>query len=47
MNHELIKYMCNTYFALKVSFLNEMRLLSVKSNADWEDCIEGLLETEG
>ncbi len=40
---ELIKYMCNTYFALKVSFLNEMRLLSVKSNADWEDCIEGFV----
>ena len=40
---ELIKYVCNTYFATKVSFLNEMRLLSDKINANWEDVIEGFV----
>ena len=40
---ELIKYVCNTFFATKVSFLNEMRLLSEKVNANWEDVIEGFL----
>lgn len=40
---ELIKYMCNTYFAMKVSFLNEMKILSDKAGADWDDCIEGFI----
>ena len=40
---ELIKYMCNTYFALKISFLNEMKLLSDSCGADWNDCVEGLV----
>ncbi len=40
---ELIKYMCNCYFALKVSFLNEMKLLSDKIGADWDDCTEGFI----
>lgn len=40
---ELTKYVCNTFFATKVSFLNEMRLLSEKVNANWEDVIEGFL----
>lgn len=38
---ELIKYMCNCFLALKVSFLNEMRLLALNDNANWEDCING------
>ena len=40
---ELIKYVCNTFFATKVSFLNEMRLLSDKVEANWEDVMEGFL----
>ena len=40
---ELIKYVCNTFFATKVSFLNEMKLLSDKVNANLSDVIEGFL----
>ena len=40
---ELIKYVCNTFFATKVSFLNEMKLVSDKVGANWEDVIEGFL----
>ena len=38
---ELIKYMNNCFLATKVSFLNEMKLLADKSNADWEIAIKG------
>ena len=40
---ELIKYVCNTFFATKVSFLNEMKLLSEKVGANWEHVIEGFI----
>ena len=40
---ELIKYVCNTFFATKVSFLNEMKLLSDKVGADWDTIIEGFV----
>ncbi len=40
---ELIKYMCNCYFATKVSFLNEMYQISQKCNAKWEDAVEGFV----
>jgi|TARA_B110000438_G_scaffold177881_1_gene169964 UDPglucose 6-dehydrogenase len=40
---ELIKYVCNTFFATKVSFLNEMKLLSESVNANWQDVMEGFL----
>lgn len=40
---ELTKYVCNTYFATKVSFLNEMKLISDKIGANWEDIISGYL----
>ena len=40
---ELIKYVCNTYFATKVSFLNEMKRISDKVDANWDDVIEGFL----
>lgn len=40
---ELIKYMCNTYFAMKVSFLNEMKILADEAGANWDDCIEGFI----
>ena len=37
----MIKYMNNLFFATKVSFLNEMRLLGDKVGVDWNDAIEG------
>ena len=40
---ELVKYVCNTFFATKISFLNEMKLISDKVNANWEDVIESLI----
>lgn len=40
---ELIKYVCNCFFATKVSFLNEMRLISDKIGADWDAVIEGFV----
>lgn len=40
---ELIKYVCNCFFATKVSFLNEMKLISDKIEADWEMVIEGFV----
>ena len=43
---ELTKYVCNAFFATKVSFLNEMKLLSDKVNADWNSVIDGFI-TDG
>ena len=40
---ELIKYMANTFFATKISFLNDMKLLSDKCSANWEDVIDGFV----
>lgn len=40
---ELIKYVCNCFFATKVSFLNEMRLISNKIGADWDTVVEGFV----
>jgi len=40
---ELIKYMNNCFFATKVSFMNEMRLISDSCNADWELAVEGFI----
>ena len=40
---ELVKYVCNTFFATKISFLNEMKLISDKVGAKWEDIIEALV----
>ncbi len=40
---ELIKYVANIYFATKVSFLNEMKLISDKVNADWDTVVDGFL----
>jgi len=41
---ELIKYMANTFFATKISFLNDMKLLSDKCNANWDDVIDGFVQ---
>tara|TARA_B110000971_G_scaffold216878_1_gene252693 strand:- start:231 stop:1055 length:825 start_codon:yes stop_codon:yes gene_type:complete len=38
---ELIKYMNNTFFATKVSIINEFKLLSDAIGANWEDAIYG------
>tara|TARA_R110000868_G_scaffold345426_1_gene606535 strand:+ start:8 stop:838 length:831 start_codon:yes stop_codon:yes gene_type:complete len=38
---ELIKYMNNTFFATKVSIMNEFKLLSDAIGANWEDAIYG------
>ena len=40
---EYIKYMNNTFFATKVSFLNEMKLLADKCDVIWEDAIDGFI----
>jgi len=40
---ELIKYMNNCFFATKVSFLNEMKIIADKCNADWSTAIEGFV----
>jgi nucleotide sugar dehydrogenase len=38
---ELIKYMNNTFFATKVSIINEFKLLSDTIGANWEDAMYG------
>ena len=38
---ELIKYMNNTFFATKVSIINEFKLLADKLGANWEDALYG------
>ena len=40
---ELIKYMNNCFFATKVSFMNEMKLVAEKCNVDWEMAVEGFI----
>ena len=40
---ELIKYMCNCFFATKVSFMNEMFLLSEKLGCDWHSVMDGFV----
>ena len=40
---ELIKYMNNCFFATKVSFMNEMKLVSDACNADWETAVDGFI----
>jgi len=38
---ELIKYTLNCFFSTKVSFLNEMKMLCGKLDANWDNLIEG------
>jgi len=38
---ELTKYMNNTFFASKVSIMNEFKLLCDKIGANWEDALSG------
>ena len=41
---EMIKYVTNTFFATKVSFLNDMYLLSKETGAIWEDVVDGFVQ---
>lgn len=40
---EMIKYMNNCFFALKVSFLNEMRILADRCGVQWETAVDGFV----
>ena len=40
---EFIKYMNNCYFATKVSFMNEMKLIADKSGVDWQIAVDGFV----
>ena len=40
---EMIKYMNNCYFATKVSFLNEMKLIADSCGVDWDMAMEGFI----
>jgi nucleotide sugar dehydrogenase len=42
-NAELIKYMNNCFFATKVSFMNEMRIVADKCGADWDKAVDGFI----
>ena len=40
---EFIKYMNNCYFATKVSFMNEMKLIADQSGVDWTAAVDGFV----
>jgi len=40
---EFIKYMSNCYFASKVSYMNEMRMIADKSGVDWDTAVDGFV----
>jgi UDPglucose 6-dehydrogenase len=40
---EMIKYFSNTFFAVKVSFVNEMKLICDAIGADWNTALEGFV----
>jgi UDPglucose 6-dehydrogenase len=40
---EMVKYMANTFFATKVLFFNEMKLLADKLDLDWSGVMRGVL----
>jgi UDPglucose 6-dehydrogenase len=40
---ELTKYMNNTFFATKISIMNEFKMLSNKIGANWEDALKGFV----
>ena len=40
---ELIKYMNNTFFATKVSIMNEFKMLCEKIDANWDDALNGFV----
>jgi nucleotide sugar dehydrogenase len=40
---EMIKYMNNCFFATKVSFLNEMKLIADRTGVEWETAVDGFV----
>jgi len=40
---ELIKYMNNCYFATKISFMNEMKMIAHECGANWHQATEGFV----
>ena len=40
---EMIKYMSNCFFATKVSFMNEMRMVADRCGVDWDMAVEGFV----
>ena len=40
---EFTKYMCNCFFATKISYMNEMRQAANKLDFNWEDIMEGFV----
>lgn len=40
---EFVKYMANCFFATKVTFFNEMKLLSDRMEMNWDQVLEGVL----
>ena len=40
---EFIKYMCNCFFSVKVSFMNEMRQMSDHKSLNWNSIMTGFL----
>jgi UDPglucose 6-dehydrogenase len=40
---EMIKYFCNIFFSVKVSFANEMKLICDAIGADWTTALEGFV----
>jgi len=40
---EFIKYMCNSFFAMKVSFMNEMYVASEAAGCDWDKIKDGFI----
>lgn len=40
---EFVKYMCNCFFATKISYMNEMKLASDKLNLEWDKIMEAFL----
>jgi len=42
---EMVKYMCNCFYATKVMFFNEMFLFAEKLNLSWEDVMTGIMSS--
>ncbi len=40
---ELIKYMCNCFFATKISFMNEMKQICDALETDWNTALDGFI----
>jgi UDPglucose 6-dehydrogenase len=40
---EFIKYMCNCFFATKISYMNEMYLMAREINIDWNSVMDGFI----